>query len=50
MKIKQRPLPQESWLFNNPKALRSVKRGLKQAKAGKLKKGPVLYSKPGVKG
>jgi len=33
---------QEAWLYENPKALAAVRRGLAQAKARKLVKGPDL--------
>ncbi|HTF91068.1 MAG TPA: hypothetical protein VK843_21820 [Planctomycetota bacterium] len=32
----------ESWLYENPKALGALRRGLKQAKAGQLTVGPDL--------
>jgi hypothetical protein len=32
----------EAWLYENPEALRSVRNGLNQARAGKLTKGPDL--------
>jgi hypothetical protein len=32
----------EAWLYENPKALASVRNGLRQAREGKLKKGPNL--------
>ena len=33
---------QEAWLYENPKALGAVRRGLKNAREGKLNKGPDL--------
>ena len=30
----------EAWIYDNPKALKSVQRGIKQAKEGKLKDRP----------
>ena len=35
----------EAWLYQNPKALAAVKRGLAEAKAGKLVKSPEDFSK-----
>ena len=32
----------EAWLYENPTAVASVRRGLKQAKAGRLSSGPDL--------
>jgi len=32
----------EAWLYENPKALASVRRGLEQARKGKTSKGPNL--------
>ncbi len=32
----------EAWLYENPKALGSVRNGLRQAREGRLKKGPNL--------
>ena len=32
----------EAWLYENPEALASVRRGVSQARAGKLSKGPDL--------
>jgi len=38
-----RAIPEdEAWLYENPKALASVRNGLKQAREGQLKKGPNL--------
>jgi hypothetical protein len=38
-----RAIPEdETWLYENPKALASVRNGLKQAREGRLKKGPNL--------
>ncbi len=41
-KIVSRP---EEWLYGNKKALRSVRRGLSQARSGKLVKAPEDYRK-----
>ena len=35
----------EAWLYQNPKALAAVKKGLEAAKAGKLVKAPEDFSK-----
>lgn len=32
----------EAWLYENPKAITSVRNGLRQAREGRLKKGPNL--------
>ncbi|MGD0140267.1 MAG: hypothetical protein ABSD28_15445 [Tepidisphaeraceae bacterium] len=38
-----RAIPEdEAWLYENPKALASVRNGLRQARAGQLSKGPNL--------
>ena len=38
-----RAIPEdEAWLYENPKALASVRNGLRQARAGQLSKGPSL--------
>jgi len=38
-----RPVPEdEAWLYENPKALASVRKGLRQAREGRLSRGPNL--------
>ena len=34
----------EAWLYENPKALSAVRRGLQQARAGKLVDGPSMFA------
>lgn len=38
----------EAWLYQNPKALASVRRGLEQAREGRLTKGPDLRRARGI--
>ena len=43
MKYKGKKVPKrEEWLHKNPEALKSVERGLEQAKRGELSEGPDL--------